>query len=58
MSPEEAHWRNLGIHIGLQMRKPLTDPMHKPSPRERFKIGVRHRQGKQAMAAFLTPHPP
>ncbi len=52
-SPSEAHWRNLGVKLGLQMRRHLFIPPLPPSLK--FKQGVRIRQKRQAQAAFLTP---
>lgn len=58
MSREEAHWKDLGVRLGLRMRKPRRDPAHRSTPDAGFKGGLAFRRGKQAMAAFMTPQPP
>jgi len=56
MSPEEAHWRNMGIRFGLQMRRAPKDPLHKMTHRENMGTNRMFRGKKQAEAAVLTPH--
>jgi hypothetical protein len=58
MSREESHWRNLGIRLGMQMRKPAVDPLHKMSLRERMHREKRFHQREMAKMAELTPHAP
>ena len=56
MSKEESHWRNLGVHLGMQMRKPVFDPMHKLTIRERMQHEKRFRGKEMAKMAAMTPH--
>ena len=58
VSPGEAHWRNLGIRLGMQMRKPAFDPLHRLSLKERMKSEHRFRQREMAKMAEATPHAP
>jgi hypothetical protein len=58
MSPQEAHWRDMGVKLGLQMRKPPSDPLHKLTIKERWNSEHRFRQREMAKMAVLTPHPP
>ena len=55
LSEREAHWRSLGIKVGMQMRKPLLDPAHSYSPGVRIKMGIKNRQKGEAFMAERTP---
>ncbi len=57
MSEGESHWKDLGVKLGMQMRRPPIDPAHSMPPGLRFKMNQRFRQRKQSMGAFLTPQP-
>jgi len=57
MSEGEAHWRDLGVRLGMQMRKRPMDPAHSMPPGLKLRMNVGFRQRKQAMGAFLTPQP-
>jgi hypothetical protein len=58
MSPEESHWRNMGIRMGMQMRRAPMDPLHKLTVKERMGKEHRFRQREMAKMAVMTPHPP
>ena len=57
MSEGDSHWRDLGVKLGMQMRRPPIDPAHSMPPRLKFRMSKRFRQRKQSMGAFLTPQP-
>jgi hypothetical protein len=57
MPSSESHWRDMGIKLGMQMRRPPMDPGHKLPPGLKYRMGRGFRQRKQSMAAFLTPQP-
>lgn len=48
----EAHWRNMGIKLGMQMRSVPVDPAHQVDPLMRYRMAGRCRQGLEAKAAF------